>query len=123
MEKKMLKQKYPIVYENSKIPEIVGYLAPIKPFAISFFLFVFCSKKIPERTLRHETIHYYQQKELYFVGQWLLYAFYHIKGCFKYKDGAIAYRMNPFEREAFDKDTDINYLQARHKFAWKEYRD
>lgn len=114
---------YPIIYENSSIPKIVSWITPINPYAISFFVFVFCSGLLNKKTLRHETIHYLQQKEMLFIGQWFLYAFYYLSGLLKYRDAWIAYRMNPFEREAYENDENINYLDSRRRFAWKNYRD
>ena len=68
-------------------------------------------------------IHYRQQKELLFVGQWYLYAYYYLKNLLRYKNGKQAYRENPFEREAYANDLNPLYLIKRKKFSWKGYRD
>lgn len=119
--RKLISRQRPWVFENSKIPKLVGYVAPIEPFAVSFGPWVFCKEEFPEKTLRHETIHYHQQLELLFVFHWILYGLFHIKGLFKEKDGAQAYRQNPFELEAYDNDEDPEYLEKRRLYAWRKY--
>jgi hypothetical protein len=112
----------PVIVENSKIPVLLSKFVPFDVFALSFGIFIFCRSKITDKTWRHEMIHYRQQKELWFVGQWALYAFYFFQNLIKYKDGEKAYRENPFEREAYTNDLNPLYLIKRKKFAWKGYR-
>ena len=116
-----ISKRKPWVVENSRIPAIVGWFAPIDPFAFSFGPFVFCKDKFPEKTLRHETIHYHQQIELFFVGQWFLYLAFFLRGLIKERSGANAYRQNPFELEAFDNDDNPDYLSQRPLYAWIKY--
>ena len=113
--------KLPIIIENSKIPVWISKIAPIDIFAISFGFFIICRDKIPERTWRHEMIHYRQQQELYFIGQWILYAYFCIYGFIKYKSGKQAYYRNPFEQEAYANQDDPIYLLKRKKKAWKKF--
>ena len=115
------KIRKPWFVENSKLPIILSYLAPIDIYAITFGPFVWCRGVMDEETRNHETIHYHQQLELLFVGQWLLYVFYWLKGLIKYKDGEIAYRESPFEREAYSNDATLDYLKTRERFAWRHY--
>jgi len=114
--------RLPIIVENSKIPVFLSKFAPIEIFALSFGIFIFCRDKLPDRTWRHEMIHYRQQKELLFVGQWYLYAYYYLKNLLRYKNGKQAYRENPFEREAYANDLNPLYLIKRKKFSWRNYR-
>ena len=116
-----ISRQRPYVFENSSIPKIVGYFSPIDPFAVSFGPWVFCREKFPEKTLRHETIHYHQQLELLFVLHWLLYVLFHLKGMMTERDGENAYRQNPFELEAYDNDSKEDYLESRKLFAWVKY--
>ena len=117
-----LREKKPFFVENSKVPVFLSYFAPINIWAISFGPGVWCRGELTERTKTHETIHYQQQLELLFLGQWVLYVFYYLKGLFIYKDGAKAYRENPFEREAYDNDEDEGYLAERKRYNWINYR-
>lgn len=66
-----------------------------------------------DNLIRHEKIHLKQQLELLYFGFILLYLYYAItKG---YKD-------NPFEREAFGNEKDVNYLRDRKLYSWTKYR-
>ncbi len=111
----------PVFIEDSKVPVLLSYIAPINIWAISFGFWVWCKGKLSDKTKRHETIHYQQQLELLFVGQWLLYLLFWLVGLIRYLDGAKAYRENPFEREAFGNDGDKDYLHSRRRFAWLKY--
>ena len=115
------KIRKPWFVENSKVPIILSYVAPIDINAIAFGPFVWSRGVMDERLKNHETIHYHQQLELLFVGQWLLYVFYWLKGLIKYKDGAVAYAESPFEREAYANDANLDYLKKRERFAWRKY--
>ena len=114
--------KLPIVVENSKVPGFLSKFVNANFVAVSFAIFIFFREKTIEKTWRHEMIHYRQQQELFFVGQWLLYAYYYLIGWYKYKDRYKAYKENPFEREAYANDHDPIYLIKRKKYAWRNYR-
>ncbi len=116
-----LKSRKPWFIENSKVPVWLSYLAPINIWAISFGLWVWCRGVMSEETRRHETIHYQQQLELLFVGQWILYGLFWLVGMVRYRDGAKAYYENPFEREAYRHDKDEGYLATRPRYAWAFY--
>jgi len=111
----------PWLIENSKVPIFLSFFAPINIYAIAFGPFVWCRGVMDEELRNHEIIHYHQQLELMFVGQWILYVFYWLKGLIKYKDGSVAYRESPFEREAYDNDQNLDYLKTRERFAWRHY--
>ena len=61
----MLKNLKPIFIENSKLPAILSYLAPITIGAITLFPFVFARGEISKTTRTHETIHFQQQIETF----------------------------------------------------------
>jgi hypothetical protein len=112
----------PIFIENSKIPAWLSKLAPINIWAISFGFWVWCRGELSDTTKRHETIHYQQQLELLFVGQWILYGLFHLIGLVRYRDGAKAYRENPFEREAYANEDHPYYLLNRKRYCWWKMR-
>ena len=119
-----MKNWEPIFIENSKIPVWLSYIAPIQIQAISFGIFVWCRTIMSDVTKRHETIHFQQQLELAFAGQWILYALSWLHGLWKYRDPAVAYRENVFEREAYSNDYIRDYLKTRPRYAWlKHWRD
>jgi len=71
--------------------------------------------------LRHEIIHYHQQKELFLIFFFILYGLEFLIKMLIYLDWNNAYYNVSFEREAYDKQTDSNYLSGRKKFAWCDY--
>ena len=117
----MFRKSKPIFIENSKVPVWLSYLAPIDIWAISFGLWVWCRGELSEETRRHETIHYQQQIELLFIGQWLLYGIFWLAGLVRFRDGKKAYYRNPFEVEAYTHDKDEDYLLSRKRFAWVKH--
>ena len=117
-----MKNLKPIFINNSKIPVWLSKLAPINIWALSFFIFVWCRGEISEKTKRHETIHYQQQIELLFVLQWILYGIFHLIGLVREKgDGRKAYYHNPFELEAYEKESIEDYLDNRKRYYWLKY--
>jgi len=113
--------KFPVFYENSKMPVLLSKVAPIKVWAFSFAFWVFCRGEMSDRTKNHETIHYVQQREMLFVLQWIAYAIFWLIGYAKKRNGTSAYYENPFEKEAYDNDNDLEYLQKRKHYAWTDY--
>jgi hypothetical protein len=116
-----LSKRKPWFFNNSKIPVWLSKLAPIEIWALSFACFVFCRGEISKTTKRHETVHYHQQWELLFVGQWILYALFYLIGLVRYRNGQQAYRENPFEREAYDNQKKYTYLEKRPLWNWIHY--
>jgi hypothetical protein len=90
---------------------------------LSFFVFIWISKltKDEVQLVRHEKIHFWQQVEMLFVFHWLLYGFFYITARTKGHGHYIAYRYNPFELEAYNRESDVTYLGKRKPFAWAGY--
>jgi hypothetical protein len=89
----------------------------------SFFIFVWISKlePFPQRLVRHEKIHFYQQLELFFFFHWMLYGAFYLISRLNGQGHYIAYRYNPFELEAYGNDLNESYLQERKIFSWVRY--
>ena len=88
---------------------------------IMFWLFVDDVEKWKRRPLsmNHELIHFEQGKELLFIGFWILYALNYTFNLLRYKfDTGKAYRMIVFEQEAYDRQSDKNYLSKRIWYNW-----
>jgi hypothetical protein len=112
---------FPKFYENSKVPVFLSKFVPINISAISFGLWVWARGLMSARIKNHETIHYKQQVELLFVGQWILYGLFYVYNYIKLRDGRQAYYQVPFEREAYDNDDNLDYLKTRKHYAWIRY--
>lgn len=69
----------------------------------------------------HECIHYEQEKELWFIGFYLLYIIDFALTMLYFWNWRKAYRNVAFEREAHDRQHDVQYLQHRQRFAWLKY--
>jgi hypothetical protein len=111
-----------MIIENSSLPEILSAVSPINVWAFSFGPFVWCEGEANERLRNHETIHFQQQVELLFVLQWVLYMFFWLWGViFGKGDSVDAYFHNPFEREAYDNDGNLEYLETRPFYNWLQY--
>lgn len=117
---------------------VINNILPFKGYvAIALWPFIFCRKELSERDLRHEEIHGKQQVELLLILFYLLYGLMWlvevVRCCFDKSRGQNfrktrnvwqrAYRMIPFEREAYANEHDKEYLSERSLFAWVGYMD
>lgn len=101
------------IVRNKFIP-FPGYKA-INLFGV---LFVRGNAVIDEKTIRHESIHTAQMKEMLYV---FFYLFYFIEWLVRLFMKGNAYRNISFEREAYSNQNYINYLNERRWFAWVTY--
>ena len=115
--------KYPKFYENSKLPVFLSKFAPIDIWAITLGPWIFCRGTMSESTKRHETIHYLQYRELWFIGFLLIYLFDYFWAAVICKKGFTedSYRSIRFEQEAWNCDAIEDYLKYREPYAWKKY--
>jgi len=90
-------------------------------YAITLFPFVILAEEVDQYTMNHELIHFEQQKELFVVGFYALYAYDFVKGMIKYKDKHLAYFLIRFEQECYEHQNDLGYIVDREKHSWKEY--
>ena len=108
----------PIFIENSRIPVWLSYLAPINIGAITLGFVVLSRDEMSEVTKRHETIHFQQFLETFFIGFLILYFWDYLVGYLKFKDGQKAYMNIRAEREAYAHDEKQFYLLNRKRWAW-----
>lgn len=71
--------------------------------------------------VRHETIHWLQQKELLVVGFYVLYGIEFIVRYAIERSLHKAYVRISFEQEAYKDGNDEHYLEHRRRFAWVKY--
>ena len=100
------------IIRNNIIP-FPGYKA-MNLFGV---LFVRGNARIDDITLNHEKIHTAQIKEMLYV---FFYVWYVIEWLIRLPKGN-AYRSISFEREAYENDSDINYLKTRKRYAFLKY--
>lgn len=94
---------------------------PFKGFkAINLFgiLFVRRGCVMSERDFNHEAIHTAQMKEMLYV---FFYLWYLVECLIRLFGKGDAYRNLSFEKEGYDNEGDLNYLENRPRFAWWEY--
>lgn len=116
--------KFPIFIEYSKIPILLSKISPIDIWAITLGPIIICRGVLSEDTKRHETIHYLQYKETLFIGFLLIYLFDFLWAAIISGKGFSreAYLAIRFEQEAWDKDSEEDYLEKRKSFSWRNYK-
>ena len=114
----MFRKSRPLYFENSKVPVVLSWFAPITIGAITLGPLVFSRREMSEETKNHEAIHWQQYIETGIIGFVVLYLFFWLWNLIKLRDGALAYAMIPFEREAYAYDHHLDYLDERKRYAW-----
>ena len=71
--------------------------------------------------INHEKIHIAQQKELFIIFFMLWYGIEYIIKLLIYKDSQKAYKNISFEKEAYENDFNLNYLQERKSYNHLKY--
>ena len=105
------------IIQNSRIPSMLSWFINIG--AITIYPFIISKGEMDITTINHEMIHIKQQKELFVVGFYPLYAMFWVVNLLWHRmSAADAYRMIPFEIEAYGNQENLNYLSSRPKFAW-----
>lgn len=99
------------IIRNSIIP-FEGFLC-INLFGI---LFVRGNRYVSDIVINHESIHTQQMKELWYIPYYIWYVIEWIVRLFQYNFTHKAYHNISFEREAYDNESNMEYLQKREKF-------
>lgn len=104
-----------LIINNRIIPFGKSYIA------INLFGVIFAKERLNDTFLRHELIHTAQQKELLFVGFYLVYIVEWIIRLLICRSQHRAYRSISFEREAYSNQGNAGYLKTRKHYAWIRY--
>tara|TARA_A100000164_G_scaffold362913_1_gene379388 strand:- start:514 stop:858 length:345 start_codon:yes stop_codon:yes gene_type:complete len=112
--------KTPIIIVAPKFVRAISWFIDV--VAITLFPFVITREEMSDDVLQHETIHIYQQKELFVLFFYLLYMCDWLKGIIKYGNTRKAYFQIRFEQEAYAKMYEENYLLTRKKYSWRDYK-
>lgn len=71
--------------------------------------------------INHEKIHLRQQLELLIIPFFIFYMIEFIYRWIQYRNWDLAYRNVSFEREAYAKEKDLNYLKSRPFWGFWTY--
>lgn len=119
-----------IIYNNILPPS--GY----KEIMLLCFVFAHKGTKVTDVDMRHEAIHWEQEKELLIVGFYILYVLMfafrlvqyaitgyrlELHGFEKLSLWKTAYRRIPFEREAYCNQNYGGYIKDRQHYCWIKY--
>lgn len=103
---------------------IYNKILPPKGFtAINLFGILFVRSeykdKISDKILNHEKIHTAQMKELLYI---FFYIWYVIEWIIRlFTNTSSAYKSIAFEQEAYDNQSNLEYLNNRKHFCWLKY--
>ncbi len=103
---------------------VAKYLIPKGYRGMAVYPFVLVKydfDKVNRIFVNHEKIHLKQQLELLIIPFFIWYFFEFLIRLIQYKNTALAYRNISFEREAYAKETDFNYLKNRSFFQFLNY--
>lgn len=81
-------------------------------------LFVRKGCMMRESDYNHEEIHTKQMKELLYVPFYILYL---LEWLYRLTQKGNAYRNISFEKEAYNNENDMDYIDKREHFSWIEY--
>lgn len=103
----------------------LSFLKKTKINGITLFPFIILrDKKLRANKvlMNHEKIHIHQQLELLVIFFYIWYVLEYYYLFFKLKDKNLAYRNICFEREAYTKENELNYLEKRKFWNFLKYR-
>lgn len=86
-----------------------------------FILIKYYKDQVNAIFLNHEKIHLRQQIEMLILPFFVWYILEFFIRFIQYKNKDLAYRNISFEREAYAKETDLNYLEKRSLFQFLHY--
>lgn len=94
---------------------------PYKAISLFGTIYYKRNRELSEKNIQHETIHYYQQRELLYLPFFVLYISEFIVRFLTTLSWSRAYRNISFEREAYDHELTEAYLEDRSTWAWYPY--
>lgn len=100
------------------------YLIPKGFRGLTLFPFVILRDFLDKENkvlLNHEKIHIRQQLELLILPFFLLYFLEYFIRLLQFKDRNKAYRNISFEREAYQNESNLDYLQTRSFWNFRKY--
>jgi hypothetical protein len=105
-------------------PFLLKYFTPKRTGGITVFPFIFLAEagfKSDKVFINHEMIHIRQQAEMLLLIFILWYYTEFLIRILQYQNMQDAYRNISFEREAFARENDLNYLKTRRFWGFLKY--
>ena len=103
---------------------VTKYLIPKGYRGMTLFPFVFVKESLDKKNpvfVNHERIHLRQQIELLIIPFFVLYFMEFLVRLIQYGNRDLAYRNISFEREAYAKEKDLDYLKQRNFWKFLKY--
>lgn len=103
---------------------VTKYLIPKGYRGLAFFPFVFVKQRLDKQNtvfVNHERIHLRQQIELLIFPFFIWYFLEFFMRWIQFKNFDLAYRNISFEREAYAKEKDHDYLKRRDFWGFLKY--
>jgi hypothetical protein len=100
------------------------YFIPTGYRGLTAFPFIFVKYRSDKENLvfiNHEKIHLRQQLELLVLPFLIIYVSEYLVRLIQYGNRDLAYRNISFEREAYDNESDQDYLEKRRLFSFIKY--
>ncbi|WP_343624988.1 hypothetical protein [Flavobacterium lindanitolerans] len=100
------------------------YLIPKGYRGITLFPFVILKNPLDRQNrvlVNHEKIHIRQQLEFLIIPFFLWYFVEYMIRLIQYKNKNIAYRNISFEKEAYSREFDLDYLKNRKVWGFRKY--
>jgi hypothetical protein len=92
--------------------------------AMTIWPFIFVKKeiyKLDKLMINHERIHLSQQLELLIIPFFIWYIFEFLIKLIRYKKWDIAYRAISFEKEAYQNESNSQYIENRKPWSFLKY--
>ncbi|MEO1031121.1 MAG: hypothetical protein AAFX55_06935 [Bacteroidota bacterium] len=117
--------EYGLIFELRLVVILISkYLVPKGYLGMTVFPFMFLKHKRLKWNkvlVNHEKIHLRQQIELLIVPFFMIYGFEFLVRWLQYKEWKLAYRNMSFEREAYENEKDLDYLDSRSFWEFINY--
>ena len=98
---------------------IINNILPPKGFkCINLFGILFCRRQLNKIDVNHETIHTKQMQELLYIFFYLWYVIEYLVKLIIYRNTKLAYRNISFEKEAYQNQYNLDYLNNRKHYSW-----
>lgn len=103
---------------------ISKYLIPKNYIGLTIYPFIFLKDHLLKENaflINHEKIHLKQQKELLWIFFFIWYLSEYLIRLIQYKNHHKAYKNISFEKEAYQNEHNLNYLNKRKRFNFITY--